>query len=113
MKVRYLIPLVVVGLIWSEVKPRNGPYEEYHENGQLMLKGSYFNDKREGQWEWYYENGQLWSKASYSNRRLDGPFEFYYEDGQLESKGSFSDGDKCGEWIEEGETLTYPPCPNG
>jgi len=29
----------------------------------------------------------------------------------LRRKGSFSNGEKCGEWIEFGETKTYPPCP--
>jgi hypothetical protein len=22
-------------------------------------------------------------------------------------------GEKCGEWIEDGETVTYDPCPTG
>ena len=74
MKVRYLIPLVVVGLIWSVVKPRNGPFEDYYENGQLQRKGSYSNDKPEGQWEEYYENGQLRRKRTYSNGEREGPW---------------------------------------
>jgi len=28
-------------------------------------------------------------------------------------KGSYHRGQKCGEWIDDGETVTYPPCPPG
>ena len=40
----------------------------------------------------------------------DGPYEDYSDNGQLESKGTYKDGEKCGEWIEDGETVTYDPC---
>ena len=33
--------------------------------------------------------------------------------GQLQEKGTSNMGEKCGEWIEEGETVTYDPCPPG
>ena len=31
--------------------------------------------------------------------------------GQLQEKGTSNMGEKCGEWIEDGETVTYDPCP--
>ena len=40
----------------------------------------------------------------------DGPFEFYDENGQLQTMGTYNMGEECGEWIEDGETVTYPPC---
>ena len=40
----------------------------------------------------------------------DGPYESYYENGQLWEKGTFKDGEMCGEWIQDGETVTYDPC---
>ena len=40
----------------------------------------------------------------------DGPYEIYHENGQLMMKGTFKDGGRCGEWLEEGETVTYDPC---
>lgn len=115
----------------------NGPYEMYHKNGQFFLKGSYSNGVEDGPFEWYYRDGQLWSKGSYANGEYDGPIEFYYENGQLQMKGSyvngvkdgprvwyrengqlkvkrsFSNGERCGEWIEYGSPMTYPPCPSG
>jgi len=35
--------------------------------------------------------------------------EDYYGNGQLERKGTYNVGEKCGEWIEDGETVTYDP----
>ena len=35
----------------------------------------------------------------------DGPYEEYYDNGQLRIKGTYKDGEKCGEWLEEGETV--------
>ena len=34
----------------------------------------------------------------------------YYENGQLREKGTLKDNEKCGEWLEQGETVTYDPC---
>ena len=33
--------------------------------------------------------------------------------GQLQEKGTSNMGEECGEWLEEGETVTYDPCPPG
>ena len=41
----------------------------------------------------------------------DGPFETYHDNGQLRRRGTYKDNEKCGEWMEEGETVTYDPCP--
>jgi hypothetical protein len=29
----------------------------------------------------------------------------------LRERGTVKDWEKCGEWIEDGETVTYDPCP--
>jgi len=31
--------------------------------------------------------------------------------GQLQEKGTSNMGEECGEWLEDGETVTYDPCP--
>ena len=66
--------------------PPDGPLEEYHDNGQLELKGTYKDGERDGPWETYHDNGQV------------------------RDKGIYKDGRKCGEWSEYGETVTYDPC---
>ena len=116
---------------------RHGPYEEYRENGQLQLKTNYVAGERDGQLEYYDENGQLRSKTTYvAGERdgpyesyhengqlhgrgtyvadeLDGPWELYHENGQLQGKGTYNMGEECGEWIQDGGTVTYDPCPPG
>ena len=60
----------------------------------------------DGLCEDYYRNGQLSEKGVYKDGEPHGPFE-----GQLEWKGTYNMGEECGEWIEDGETESYPPCP--
>jgi len=37
--------------------------------------------------------------------------ELYGEDGRLLEKGTYNWDEKCDEWIEGGDSVTYPPCP--
>jgi antitoxin component YwqK of YwqJK toxin-antitoxin module len=66
--------------------------------------------KKDGVYKLYYENGQMGEKSTYAAGEYHGPYESYYENGQLEWKGTYNMGEKCGEWVEEGETVTYDPC---
>jgi len=68
--------------------------------------------ERHGPFEQYHENGQLEKKGTDKDGHLDGLYEFYHQNGQLKDKGTFNMGEKCGEWIEDGETVTYDPCPD-
>jgi len=76
----------------------------------LFEKGTYKDGEPDGPFEKYHEDGQLGSKGTYKDGEMDGPFETYYKDGQLFQKGILRDGEKCGEWLEQGETVTYDPC---
>ena len=90
MKKALLFVLVLIALrMVSSGGPPDGPYELYHENGQLQEKGSYLAGEQ------------------------DGPTEVYEETGQLMYRGTLNMGEQCGEWIEGGETFTYDPCPPG
>ena len=42
--------------------------------------------------------------------KWDGPFESYHENGEVRDQGTYKDNEKCGEWLEWGETTTYDPC---
>ena len=90
--------------------PPDGPFENYYDNGQLQEKGTFVAGELDGPYEFYYENGQLSEKSNFVAGELDGPFETYDENGQLRAKGTFKDNEQCGEWIEDGETVTYDPC---
>ena len=69
--------------------------------------------KKDGPSESYYKNGQLSEKGIYEDGEPHGPFEGYSKNGQLEWKGTYNMGEDCGEWLEDGETVTYAPCPPG
>ena len=91
--------IILVTLLFGYItSPPDGPYEDYSDNGQLESKGTYKDGERHGPWETYQENGQLGYKGTYNaNERVS-------SDWGTESA-------KCGEWFEDGETDTYPPCP--
>jgi len=105
--------LLVLALMVSGCGPPDGPYELYYDNGQLREKGTYVAGEPEGPGELYHDNGQLQWKGTYVAGELDGPYEQYYENGQVQWKGTYNMGQPCGEWIEDGETVTYDPCPPG
>ena len=111
---------------------KDGVYKTYYyPSGKLEWWASFIEMERQGPYELYYENGQLQQKGTYEDGELDGPFESYDENGQLVLKGTYSAdrdrghyylghlydivpgylGQKCGEWFENGETVTYDPCP--
>ena len=80
--------------------------------GVVLVVGSFywFRGPPSGPYEIYHDNGQLKSKGTYKDGELDGPRENYDENGQLMSTGIYTNGEKCGEWVEEGEIVTYDPC---
>jgi antitoxin component YwqK of YwqJK toxin-antitoxin module len=53
----------------------------------------------------------LQSKRTYVAGERDGPTEGYEDNGQLFYMGTKNMGEECGEWIIEGRTVTYDPCP--
>jgi antitoxin component YwqK of YwqJK toxin-antitoxin module len=104
------VVLVVGSFYWFRGPPSDGPYEIYHDNGQLLSKGTYKDGEGDGPLEIYWDNGQLRAKSTWKVGVQDGPRENYDENGQLMSTGIYTNGEKCGEWVEEGETVTYDPC---
>ena len=73
-----------------------GPWVEYHDNGQLWFKGNYKYGKREGPWVGYHDNSQLWFKGNYKDGNREGPSFRYYSDGRVqpEGTGTFKNGEK-------------------
>ena len=124
---------IIVALFSTGVigRPPDGPYEEFHENGQLAFRTTYKDGERHGPFESYFENGQLRFRTNYDSgewMRVDGREEWYFPDGRLMSTGIYNMGERCGEWIldkdqsvspsdvitnfgEEFLTLLYDPCP--
>jgi uncharacterized membrane protein YhaH (DUF805 family)/predicted RNA-binding Zn-ribbon protein involved in translation (DUF1610 family) len=87
------------------------PVERYFDNGHLEVKGGTKGGKSHGPYERYYKNGQLRSRAIHKNGEQHGPYEHYDENGKLGYRGTYNMGSRCGTWIVDRKTVTYPPCP--
>ena len=91
---------------------KQGPYETYHENGQLWEKCTCKNGKYDGPYESYHENGQLWEKCTYKDGEYDGLYEEYRRNGQLEKikvykKGVPLYGEEAEEYLEKNYPIKY------
>jgi antitoxin component YwqK of YwqJK toxin-antitoxin module len=53
----------------SQGLPPDGPYESFHENGQLKTVTNFKNGLWEGLHEGFYENGQLEERGSFTIRQ--------------------------------------------
>jgi antitoxin component YwqK of YwqJK toxin-antitoxin module len=85
---------------------KNGLYEKYYRNGQLMEKINYKNDVLDGLFQQWHKNGQLWVKCYYKNGKLNGLLEKWYDNGQLSGKRNYDDNILNGlyeEWYVNGK----------
>jgi uncharacterized protein len=105
---------------------QQGPWKEYHPNGELKSQGEYLNGKRildwtfyhpnkkteqkgkydkkgraQGIWKWYYESGNLLREENYRNDLRDGTMTEYADSGKIITKGDYLDGLKEGPWMLE------------
>lgn len=112
--------------ILDTVGRMQGPWREYHPNGQVRSKGEYVNSKRVGEWEFFHANGKVEQKGKYDRKgKAQGPWKWYYESGNLLreetyrndlqdgmmieysdsgkviTKGEYIDGQKEGPWMLE------------
>jgi len=70
--------------------------------GEIKSKtdiGQIVDGKRDGPWVQYHDNGQLFSKGDYKNGKQEGPWVFYFDDGRLWMKGALQDGRRHGRWV--------------
>ena len=75
---------------------KKDPQVSYHDNGQLLEKGTRKNGKKYGPWVRYYDNGQLSFKGTYKEGKRDGPWVSYNKDGTVNPKftGTYKDSRK-------------------
>lgn len=64
-------------------KIMNGPYWQYHDNGQKQAEGRYLNGQLEGKWVWWYENGQKQEEVDYMYGKPKGEGLAWYPDGRI------------------------------
>ena len=77
----------------------NNQHREWHQNGQLKVKGQYKNNKKDSLWISYYPNGTKQSENYYSNNMLHGNTVTYYENGNPRYRGFYLEGEKHGKWL--------------
>ena len=83
------------GLVYhqSSTEPLTGTVEEFHENGQLMIRENFIDGKQTGLHEYFHKNGQLRWRGNYKDRRQDGLWEWFDEDGNLTETRTFRNGE--------------------
>ena len=57
-------------VLLSSCSQPDGPYETFHENGQLALRGNNVDGETDGLSEYFEENGNLTGTETYRNGEL-------------------------------------------
>ena len=84
----------------DELELRNGLFYQKSSDkpftGKVSGKedGEIIEGKREGPWELYHENGQLKSKGNYKNGRKNGFLKYFNKDGSLDKTETWKNGEK-------------------
>lgn len=102
----------------GSMTPHTGPIFEMWSDGRTVrFRGNLTDGFRDGPWTTYFPNGWVLLSGTFSMGKRTGEWVTYTLDQmsrEIMTKGSYDDeGEQCGEWIEMGQTKTYPPCPNG
>ena len=63
---------------------KDGLWEEYWDNGQLVYKGHYKDGKKDGLWEFYQGPSSLWHKGHYKDGKEEGLWEWFLMDGTVD-----------------------------
>ena len=79
----------------------NGVWLEYYRNGNLLSKKIFKNNLLNGIYIDYYSFGQILSKRFYINNKLEGKYEEFYKNGQLHIIKNYENN------ILEGEFISY------
>jgi len=76
------------------------PHIEYHDNGNVWVKGQKNQyGRKEGLWEYFYKNGKIHWRIPYKNGKEDGIAEWFYKNGNIYMRTPHKEGKRDG--IEE------------
>ncbi len=73
---------------------------KYYEDGVLVNKGTYTDNKLNGNYYQYYTSGQKESITEYKNDSLVGYYVGYHKNGNISRQGWYKDGSGHGTWVE-------------
>lgn len=95
---------------------KHGEYKSFDVEGNLVIKGNYFNNLQHGPWKWFRENGDLRLERNYEHGSLNGTNYGYFENGQLDTEYNYTYDLDSGIWHsyhENGELATKTPYVSG
>lgn len=75
----------------------HGPTSFYHQDGTLLARGWFVNDKRVGKNWQYYPSGKVYSLQKYKEGMLQGKQTYYYPTGVLKTSLNYLEGTLHGE----------------
>jgi antitoxin component YwqK of YwqJK toxin-antitoxin module len=68
----------------------------YYENGKVMGRGNYFDQKKDSIWLYYAENDSLKSIEQYLKGKANGKWVVYYENGKVAEEKNYLNGKREG-----------------
>lgn len=77
----------------------DGPYVQWHANGQKAIEGLYQNRLPQGQWKLWYDNGVPMFQEELINGVRNGPSMGWYPNGKQAGQGQYVNGVRDGVWI--------------
>lgn len=75
-----------------------GYWQHYSNDGWLVSKGHYCNNKKEGRWQTYFHNGRLHEDGEYHDDKKSGLWEDYYSNGKVNRIGQHRNDNRIGAW---------------
>ncbi len=88
---------------------KNGPYEEYNQDGSVKATGAFVNDREDGPWRYHYSGGALESEGRMRGGHRDGPWQFFNVDGSRRAVEPYKLGVYHGHevsWLPTGQIAT-------
>ena len=70
--------------------PFTGMVEDFHDNGQLAMRGNFKDGKQDGLWMQFWNNGELQMKANFKDGK--GLAEFFDEEGNFVGTQEYENG---------------------
>jgi uncharacterized protein len=77
---------------------REGESLKFYNNTDVSEKIIFINDKRHGIWEQYYQDGSLRLSGNYINDQREGDFTAWHGNGTISIKGFYHNGLMHGKW---------------
>lgn len=71
---------------------KEGAFQKFFKNGQIMTEGTYKDDLLEGEFILYYSNGNIEQKGKYTKGVQTGKWQYFDENGQPVSEDEYKSG---------------------